>query len=94
MHNKILIIDNKTVVTGSYNFSENAEANDENMLVIESPQVATAYTNYFDALFRRRGPNADGDWDETHQDTDVTLVYGAHGEKHNDAIVLREVLLK
>jgi phosphatidylserine/phosphatidylglycerophosphate/cardiolipin synthase-like enzyme len=51
MHNKVLIIDNKTVVAGSYNFSENAEANDENMLVIESPQVATAYTNYFDALF-------------------------------------------
>jgi phosphatidylserine/phosphatidylglycerophosphate/cardiolipin synthase-like enzyme len=53
MHNKVLIIDNKTVVAGSYNFSENAEANDENMLVIESPQVATAYTNYFDALFRQ-----------------------------------------
>ena len=34
------------------------------------------------------------DWDETHPDTDVTLVYGAHGEEHNDAIVLREVLLK
>ena len=53
MHNKVLIIDYKTVVSGSYNFSENAEANDENMLVIESPQVATAYTNYFDALFRQ-----------------------------------------
>jgi phosphatidylserine/phosphatidylglycerophosphate/cardiolipin synthase-like enzyme len=53
MHNKVLIIANKTVVAGSYNFSENAEANDENMLVIESPQVATAYTNYFDALFRQ-----------------------------------------
>jgi hypothetical protein len=48
-----LIIDNKTVVAGSYNFSENAEANDENMLMIVSPQVATAYTNYFDALFRQ-----------------------------------------
>ena len=34
------------------------------------------------------------DWDEPHPDTDVTLVYGAHGEEHNDAIVLREVLLK
>jgi phosphatidylserine/phosphatidylglycerophosphate/cardiolipin synthase-like enzyme len=53
MHNKVLIIDNKKVVTGSYNFSENAETNDENMLVIESPQVATAYTSYFDALFRQ-----------------------------------------
>jgi phosphatidylserine/phosphatidylglycerophosphate/cardiolipin synthase-like enzyme len=56
MHNKVLIIDNKTVVAGSYNFSENAEANDENMLVIVSPQVATAYANYFDALFRQIRP--------------------------------------
>ena len=53
MHNKVLIIDNKTIVTGSYNFSENAEANDENMLVIDSQQVAAAYTNYFNALFRQ-----------------------------------------
>ena len=51
MHNKVLIIDDKTVVTGSYNFSENAELNDENMLIMESPNVAAAYTAYFDALF-------------------------------------------
>jgi hypothetical protein len=51
MHNKVLIIDDRVVVTGSYNLSENAEMNDENMLIIESPTVAAAYTRYFNALF-------------------------------------------
>ena len=51
MHNKVMIIDDKVVVTGSYNFSENAEANDENLLIFESAAVATAYNRYFNALF-------------------------------------------
>jgi phosphatidylserine/phosphatidylglycerophosphate/cardiolipin synthase-like enzyme len=51
MHNKVMIIDDNVVITGSYNFSENAEANDENMLVITSSAVAKAYDNYFNALF-------------------------------------------
>jgi phosphatidylserine/phosphatidylglycerophosphate/cardiolipin synthase-like enzyme len=51
MHNKVMIIDDKVVITGSYNFSENAELNDENMLIIESKSVAGAYGKYFDALF-------------------------------------------
>jgi phosphatidylserine/phosphatidylglycerophosphate/cardiolipin synthase-like enzyme len=53
MHNKVMIINNKTVVAGSYNFSENAETNDENLVVIESPVIAAAYTRYFDALFKQ-----------------------------------------
>jgi len=51
MHNKVMIIDDKVVITGSYNFSENAEANDENLLIFESPSVAAAYDKYFNALF-------------------------------------------
>lgn len=50
MHNKVLIVDDRIVFTGSYNFSENAEDNDENLLAIESPAVASAYTAYFEAL--------------------------------------------
>jgi phosphatidylserine/phosphatidylglycerophosphate/cardiolipin synthase-like enzyme len=59
MHNKVMIIDDKVVITGSYNFSENAELNDENMLVLESPAVAGAYVKYFDAMFvvyQKTGP--------------------------------------
>lgn len=55
MHNKVLIIDDGIVVTGSFNFSENAELNDENMLIIRSAQVAAAYTTYFDRLYAAYG---------------------------------------
>ena len=51
MHNKVMIIDDKVVITGSYNFSENAEANDENLLIFESVALAGAYNKYFNALF-------------------------------------------
>ena len=50
MHNKVIIVDDRLVFTGSYNFSENAEANDETMLAIESPALAATYTAYFDTL--------------------------------------------
>jgi phosphatidylserine/phosphatidylglycerophosphate/cardiolipin synthase-like enzyme len=33
MHNKVMILDDRYVITGSYNFSENAELNDENILI-------------------------------------------------------------
>jgi len=52
MHNKFMVLDDR-VVTGSYNFSENAESNDENLLVIKSPEVAAAYNAYFDKLFEQ-----------------------------------------
>ncbi len=55
MHNKTLIVDDHLVITGSYNFSENAEANDENLVSIASPAVAEAYTAYFDALYAAYG---------------------------------------
>ena len=51
MHNKVMIINDEVVITGSYNFSENAEANDENILFIQSPAIAAAYNSYFDTLY-------------------------------------------
>ena len=51
MHNKVMIIDDHLVITGSYNFSENAESNDENLLVIDSPAMAEAYVAYFETLY-------------------------------------------
>jgi phosphatidylserine/phosphatidylglycerophosphate/cardiolipin synthase-like enzyme len=55
-HNKILVLDDRHVVGGSYNLSENAEANDENLLVIDSPAVAAAYGAYFDAVYATGKP--------------------------------------
>ena len=44
-HNKIMVIDGQTVITGSFNFTKNAEENNaENLLVIRSPELATKYT--------------------------------------------------
>jgi phosphatidylserine/phosphatidylglycerophosphate/cardiolipin synthase-like enzyme len=44
MHHKVIIVDEATVVTGSFNFSRNAdESNDENVLIIHSPDIAAAY---------------------------------------------------
>jgi phosphatidylserine/phosphatidylglycerophosphate/cardiolipin synthase-like enzyme len=51
MHNKVIVIDDRRIFTGSYNFSENAEANDEVVLAIESPALASAYTSYCDTLY-------------------------------------------
>jgi phosphatidylserine/phosphatidylglycerophosphate/cardiolipin synthase-like enzyme len=44
-HNKIIIIDNETVITGSFNFTRAAEDhNAENLLVIKSKALAEQYT--------------------------------------------------
>ena len=43
-HNKVMIIDKETVITGSYNFTKAAEnSNAENLLIIRSHDVADAY---------------------------------------------------
>lgn len=45
-HNKVMVIDGATVVTGSFNFTKAAEmSNAENLLVItEAPDIVQAYT--------------------------------------------------
>jgi phosphatidylserine/phosphatidylglycerophosphate/cardiolipin synthase-like enzyme len=43
-HNKIMIIDQSIVITGSFNFTKAAEEkNAENMLIIASPELAKPY---------------------------------------------------
>lgn len=51
MHHKVVIIDGKTVTTGSFNFTYNAsQDNDENMLVISSSETAQDYLREFDRI--------------------------------------------
>ena len=53
MHHKVIIIDGKTVVTGSFNFSASAErANDENILVIHDANAAAKYLNEFERIYK------------------------------------------
>ncbi len=49
-HNKVIIIDRKVVVTGSYNFTQQAEMNNaENLLVIKhNPPVVNRYVRNFE----------------------------------------------
>jgi phosphatidylserine/phosphatidylglycerophosphate/cardiolipin synthase-like enzyme len=42
-HNKVMVIDETTVVTGSFNFSEGGRGNAENMLVIKDKRLAKHY---------------------------------------------------
>ena len=47
-HNKVVVIDGTTVITGSFNFSRNAECcNAENLLVVHSRALAAAYAANF-----------------------------------------------
>jgi len=45
-HNKIMIIDNEVVMTGSFNFTRAAEVNNaENLLIIRSKELAKIYVD-------------------------------------------------
>jgi phosphatidylserine/phosphatidylglycerophosphate/cardiolipin synthase-like enzyme len=62
MHHKVFIIDDQTVVAGSFNFSTGArDSNDENMLIIKDPDLALQYIEEFN----RR-------WAEAKQPTKIT----------------------
>ena len=54
MHHKVIVIDGETVITGSYNFSKNAEKrNNENLLIIkENREIAAAYLAEFAKITR------------------------------------------
>jgi len=51
MHHKFIIIDGKIVIFGSYNFSNNANNNnDENILIYHSRELADAFEEEFESL--------------------------------------------
>jgi len=51
--NQFAVIDNRTVITGSFNWSPSAaHQNDEVLLVIESPLLAAHFTREMDRLWR------------------------------------------
>lgn len=54
MHNKLCVIDNQTVITGSYNWSENAESrNVENVATITDNTIASEASVEFQHLWDR-----------------------------------------
>ncbi len=48
-HNKVIVIDKKYIITGSYNFSKAAEErNAENLLILQSNELAQKYLQNFE----------------------------------------------
>jgi phosphatidylserine/phosphatidylglycerophosphate/cardiolipin synthase-like enzyme len=54
MHHKVMIIDENTVVFGSYNFTNSAETkNDENLLVVYNADIATQFMAEFQRVYKQ-----------------------------------------
>jgi len=52
MHEKVIIIDHRIVIFGSFNFSGAANtSNDENLLIIDDPNLATLFEQEFQKIF-------------------------------------------
>ncbi len=54
MHHKVFILDDRTVVFGSYNFSQNADQeNDENLLILDDPSLAQSFKAEFTRVYEQ-----------------------------------------
>ena len=51
MHHNVAIIDDKIVITGSYNWSVEASENCEDLLIIEDREMAAQYNDVFNRVF-------------------------------------------
>lgn len=52
MHNKVIVVDERYVITGSLNFSTSAdESNDENVIIIDNPEIAQLYMQDFERVW-------------------------------------------
>jgi phosphatidylserine/phosphatidylglycerophosphate/cardiolipin synthase-like enzyme len=48
-HHKVIVVDGETVITGSLNFSNNADdSNDENVVIVKNRDIAARYLEEFD----------------------------------------------
>jgi len=64
MHHKFCVIDRRTVITGSYNWSLEARSNDENITVAtEAPELACQFLDSFASLVARTGAGAPAEID-------------------------------
>jgi phosphatidylserine/phosphatidylglycerophosphate/cardiolipin synthase-like enzyme len=56
-HNKVIVIDGQTVLTGSFNFTPSAEnRNAENLLVVRDPPIAAKYAANWQTHFKHSHP--------------------------------------
>ena len=48
-HNKVMILDNEIVITGSFNWTNAASKNVENIVVIKDPKIATVFKGQWES---------------------------------------------
>ena len=59
MHHKVILLDGSVVIAGSYNFTGSAEnKNDEDLLIIRSPELAAAFEAEFRRIFKQAAGTA------------------------------------
>ena len=52
LHHKVIIVDERYVITGSLNFSTRAETtNDENVIILDNPEIARLYVEEFERVW-------------------------------------------
>jgi phosphatidylserine/phosphatidylglycerophosphate/cardiolipin synthase-like enzyme len=52
LHHKVIVVDERIVITGSMNFSTNAEeSNDENVIIIDNAEIARLYIQEFERVW-------------------------------------------
>jgi phosphatidylserine/phosphatidylglycerophosphate/cardiolipin synthase-like enzyme len=57
LHHKVIIIDDQTVITGSFNISQNAvQSNDENLIIITDRDLAAEFISEFDRRWLESRP--------------------------------------
>lgn len=57
MHHKVILIDGRTVIAGSYNFTRSAEEkNDENVLLIDDQELAQRFLQEFERIYAQALP--------------------------------------
>jgi phosphatidylserine/phosphatidylglycerophosphate/cardiolipin synthase-like enzyme len=64
LHHKVFVIDESVVLTGSFNFSNNAvESNDENIVIIRDADIAALYLDEFSRIQSIASPPETGEMD-------------------------------
>ncbi len=52
LHHKVVVVDERIVITGSLNFSDNAnDSNDENVIIVDNADIAALYIQEFERVW-------------------------------------------